>query len=144
MVQPSDNQVLITVAAVSINRPDVFQRKGFYPAPPGVTDMPASEFKPHHAYEYREGIHQSHSAGCANKDLETLSHVFTTAVEWGADMRHPIKDTVRKLTTKRSDCYVTDDELDWFLSVSNHFLNVYCPLKLATGKDQIMLSKLQT
>lgn len=43
MVQPSDNQVLITVAAVSINRPDVFQRKGFYPAPPGVTDIPGLE-----------------------------------------------------------------------------------------------------
>ena len=106
-------------------------------------DMPVEAFKPHHAFQYREGIHKSHSAGCANKDLETLSHAFTKAIEWGADMRHPIKDTVRKLPVQGSDRYVTDDELNSFLSVSNHFLNVYCPLKLATGKDQIELLRLQ-
>jgi len=43
VVQPSDSQVLIKVAAAGINRPDVFQRKGFYPAPPGVTDIPGLE-----------------------------------------------------------------------------------------------------
>ena len=43
MVQPSDSQVLIKVAAAGINRPDVLQRKGFYPAPPGVTDIPGLE-----------------------------------------------------------------------------------------------------
>lgn len=41
--QPTDNQVLIKVAAAGINRPDVFQRLGFYPPPPGVTDIPGLE-----------------------------------------------------------------------------------------------------
>ncbi|MDG1308412.1 MAG: NAD(P)H-quinone oxidoreductase [Porticoccaceae bacterium] len=41
--QPTDNQVLINVAAAGINRPDVFQRLGFYPPPPGVTDIPGLE-----------------------------------------------------------------------------------------------------
>ena len=41
--KPTDSQVLIKVAAAGINRPDVFQRKGFYPAPPGVTDIPGLE-----------------------------------------------------------------------------------------------------
>jgi NADPH2:quinone reductase len=41
--KPADSQVLIRVAAAGINRPDVFQRKGFYPAPPGVTDIPGLE-----------------------------------------------------------------------------------------------------
>ena len=41
--KPADSQVLIKVAAAGINRPDVFQRKGFYPAPPGVTDIPGLE-----------------------------------------------------------------------------------------------------
>ena len=31
---PNDNQVLIEVAAAGVNRPDVFQRLGFYPPPP--------------------------------------------------------------------------------------------------------------
>lgn len=32
----SDSEVLIEVRAAGVNRPDVFQRKGNYPAPPGV------------------------------------------------------------------------------------------------------------
>ncbi len=40
---PNKHQVLIQVAAAGINRPDVFQRMGFYPPPPGVTDIPGLE-----------------------------------------------------------------------------------------------------
>jgi putative PIG3 family NAD(P)H quinone oxidoreductase len=35
--------VLIRVAAAGINRPDVLQRMGLYPMPPGVTDIPGLE-----------------------------------------------------------------------------------------------------
>lgn len=34
-------EVLIRVAAYGINRPDVLQRKGAYPPPPGASDLPA-------------------------------------------------------------------------------------------------------
>ena len=40
---PDASQVLIEVAAAGVNRPDVFQRLGFYPPPPGVTDIPGLE-----------------------------------------------------------------------------------------------------
>lgn len=40
---PSVNQVLIKVAAAGINRPDVMQRKGLYPPPPGASDIPGLE-----------------------------------------------------------------------------------------------------
>ena len=43
MPVPTDSQVLIEVAASGVNRPDVFQRMGFYPPPPGVTDIPGLE-----------------------------------------------------------------------------------------------------
>ena len=43
MPVPTDSQLLIQVAAAGINRPDVFQRLGFYPPPPGVTDIPGLE-----------------------------------------------------------------------------------------------------
>ena len=36
-------EVLIKVAAAGVNRPDVFQRLGRYPPPPGVTDIPGLE-----------------------------------------------------------------------------------------------------
>lgn len=35
--------VLIKVAAAGVNRPDVMQRQGKYPMPPGVTDIPGLE-----------------------------------------------------------------------------------------------------
>jgi NADPH2:quinone reductase len=35
--------LLIRVAASGINRPDVLQRKGLYPMPPGVSDLPGLE-----------------------------------------------------------------------------------------------------
>jgi NADPH:quinone reductase len=33
-------EVLLRVAAAGVNRPDVQQRKGLYPPPPGITDIP--------------------------------------------------------------------------------------------------------
>jgi len=40
---PGPREVVIAVAGAGINRPDIFQRKGFYPPPPGVTDIPGLE-----------------------------------------------------------------------------------------------------
>ena len=37
------DQVLIQVAAAGVNRPDVFQRLGKYPPPPGASDIPGLE-----------------------------------------------------------------------------------------------------
>src|ERR1700704_781867 len=36
-------EVLIRVAAAGVNRPDVMQRRGMYPAPPGASDLPGLE-----------------------------------------------------------------------------------------------------
>ena len=36
-------EVLIRVSASGVNRPDVLQRKGHYPVPPGVSDLPGLE-----------------------------------------------------------------------------------------------------
>jgi NADPH2:quinone reductase len=36
-------EVLVNVAAAGVNRPDVLQRQGRYPPPPGVTDIPGLE-----------------------------------------------------------------------------------------------------
>jgi len=36
-------EVLIKVEAAGVNRPDVIQRKGLYPAPPGASDLPGLE-----------------------------------------------------------------------------------------------------
>jgi NADPH2:quinone reductase len=41
--QPKENEVLIKVVAAGINGPDIMQRKGLYPAPPGASDLPGLE-----------------------------------------------------------------------------------------------------
>lgn len=41
--QPGAGEVLIAVAAAGVNRPDVLQRRGGYPPPPGVSDIPGLE-----------------------------------------------------------------------------------------------------
>lgn len=38
--QPGADEVLIRVVAAGINRPDVQQRRGLYPPPPGASDIP--------------------------------------------------------------------------------------------------------
>lgn len=40
---PGPGEVLIKVAAAGVNRPDVMQRKGLYPPPPGASDLPGLE-----------------------------------------------------------------------------------------------------
>jgi putative PIG3 family NAD(P)H quinone oxidoreductase len=40
---PAAGEILIAVAAAGVNRPDVVQRLGLYPAPPGASDLPGLE-----------------------------------------------------------------------------------------------------
>ncbi len=41
--QPADGAILVKVAAAGVNRPDVLQRKGLYPAPKGHSEIPGLE-----------------------------------------------------------------------------------------------------
>jgi putative PIG3 family NAD(P)H quinone oxidoreductase len=41
--QPGEGEVLVRVGAAGVNRPDVMQRQGRYPPPPGASDLPGME-----------------------------------------------------------------------------------------------------
>lgn len=41
--EPGEGEILVAVAAAGVNRPDVMQRKGHYPPPPGASDVPGLE-----------------------------------------------------------------------------------------------------
>lgn len=41
--RPGPGEILIRVRAAGVNRPDVLQRKGAYPPPPGASDLPGLE-----------------------------------------------------------------------------------------------------
>jgi putative PIG3 family NAD(P)H quinone oxidoreductase len=43
VLRPGEGQVLIQVAAAGVNRPDIFQRAGHYPPPPGQSHIPGLE-----------------------------------------------------------------------------------------------------
>jgi NADPH:quinone reductase len=40
---PAPGEILLKVAYAGVNRPDVIQRKGLYPPPPGASDLPGLE-----------------------------------------------------------------------------------------------------
>ncbi len=41
--KPRDGEILVKVAAAGVNRPDLAQRAGAYPPPPGASDLPGLE-----------------------------------------------------------------------------------------------------
>ena len=41
--EPAPGEVLVAVEAAGVNRPDVMQRRGLYPPPPGASDVPGLE-----------------------------------------------------------------------------------------------------
>ncbi len=41
--RPDEGEILIRVAAAGVNRPDLLQRRGNYPPPPGASDIPGLE-----------------------------------------------------------------------------------------------------
>ena len=41
--EPKAGEVLVEVAAAGVNRPDVYQRRGLYPPPPGAPSIPGLE-----------------------------------------------------------------------------------------------------
>jgi NADPH:quinone reductase len=41
--EPREGEILVKVAAAGVNRPDVLQRTGNYPVPPGASDIPGLE-----------------------------------------------------------------------------------------------------
>jgi NADPH:quinone reductase len=43
MPNPGEEEVLVKMAAAGVNRPDVMQRQGRYPAPAGASDLPGLE-----------------------------------------------------------------------------------------------------
>ena len=66
--QPKAGEVLVKVAAAGVNRPDVMQRQGNYPPPPGAPDIPGLETcrRSRRARRWREaleGRRQDHRAG---------------------------------------------------------------------------------
>jgi NADPH:quinone reductase len=57
--QPKAGEVLVKVSAAGVNRPDVLQRQGAYPPPPGASDIPGLEIAGE-IVAVGEGVGQAH------------------------------------------------------------------------------------
>jgi integrase len=118
-------------------------------------DMRIRDFKPIHAYQYRDRrkkqvktkdagqavVNTVKAPTTANRELEVLSHAFTKAIEWGYREDHPmIEGKFRKLPTPPRTRYVEDSEIVEALSIeprrkrgSVHAVRAYIKIKLLTG-----------
>lgn len=63
-------------------------RKAFGKVRPGA-------IKPSHAYRYHDTVKKGSGETAARHDIQTLRHVLTKCVEWGAIDRNPIKGEIR-------------------------------------------------
>lgn len=106
--------------------------------------MTLSSIKPQSIYKYVDLRRQKKDGRGgfvpARREIATLSHALTKAVEWGYIDRHPFKGEVRLSGEKARTRYVTDEELIAALSLDSqrkkgsiHTIKAYISIKLLTG-----------
>jgi len=109
-------------------------------------DTRVEDIEPQHCYQFRDWCARKFSKKQANLDLQTLSHLFTKSIEWGARSAHPMTNKqVTKFSLKARDRYVTDAELAAFRAdFAGDFLDAYLELKGLTGlrKSDLLAIKL--
>ncbi|MGH8654187.1 MAG: tyrosine-type recombinase/integrase [Gammaproteobacteria bacterium] len=91
--------------------------------------MRPEDIMPPHIYAYMD---ERKAPVRANREKALLSHVFQYAIRWGVAKENPCRQVSRNPEKPRNR-YVTDDELDLFLSVCPPFLQAYVGLKRLTG-----------
>jgi len=80
---------------------------------------PAS-IKPKHAYKYNDAVAKKRSTTTARRDIETLRHVLTKAVEWGVIDRNQLLGQVRIEHASSRDRYVEAWEVTELFKVTGH------------------------
>lgn len=114
--------------------------------------------KPRYVYKYVELRSQKKTSASgritggktiAHREIETLSHAFTKAVEWGLIDRHPFKGEVRLEGSPPRDRYVEDWEVIECLSLESRrkkgsvlAIQAYIRIKLMTGMARSDLLRL--
>lgn len=120
-------------------------------------DQPLT-LKPRYVYKYVELRSQKKPTATgritggktiAHREIETLSHAFTKAVEWGLIDRHPFKGEVRLEGSPPRDRYVEDWEIIECLSLESRrkkgsvlAIQAYIRIKLMTGMARSDLLRL--
>lgn len=99
--------------------------------------MALADLEPQHVYQYAD----KRTAKVAGKrEVETLSHAFSKAVEWGLMKAHPFKGEVRLSKGEARDRYVEDWEIIEAMRLKGKtkhsrvpMVQAYLRIKLLTG-----------
>jgi integrase len=94
--------------------------------------MKPETVRPRHVYAYRHKREQSGHLTTANRELETLKHVFTMAIEWGVLDSSPARD-VRKLPRQKRNRYVTDAEFQAVYDVASPMMQAAMDFAVLTA-----------
>lgn len=104
---------------------------------PVFGDMALADLEPQHVYQY---VDRRSAKVAAHREVETLSHAFTKAVQWGLMKAHPFKGEVRLEKGEARDRYVEDWEIMQALTLkptTYHsrvaMVQAYLRIKLLTG-----------
>lgn len=120
--------------------------------------MPLATIKPQFIYQYvdRRKNKKATDSGritgglaIAHREVKTLSHAFTKAVEWGYIDKHPFKNELRLTGEKPRDRYVEDWEVLECLALDSKrkkgsifAIQAYIRIKLMTGMARSDLLRL--
>jgi integrase len=88
--------------------------------------------RPRHVYAYRHKREQTGHLTTANRELETLKHAFTMAIEWGVLDANPARD-VRKFPRQKRTRYVTDDEYQAVYDLASPTIQAAMDMAVLTG-----------
>ena len=98
------------------------------------------EIKPRHVYGYIDQRRQMGGKVAGQREIETLSHAYTKAVEWGLIDKHPFLGQVRIQGNGPRDRYVEDWEIAEVMRLPSRrkkgsagMLQAYIAVKILTG-----------
>lgn len=94
--------------------------------------MSPASVLPRHVRAYRHKREQTGRITTANRELDTLKHVFSMAVEWGVLDQNPARE-IRRLKTERRSRYVTDTEFMAVYEVASPMMKGAMDLAILTG-----------
>lgn len=104
---------------------------------PVFGEMALADLEPQHVYQY---VTARTAKVAAHREVETLSHCFTKAVQWGLMRAHPFKGEVRLESEAPRERYVEDWEIEAALRLpakrkkgSVLMVQAYLRIKLLTG-----------
>lgn len=131
------DRYLVEVVPTNAPKSQTEKRRHIAHLRPVFGGMALADLEPQHIYQY---VDRRSAKVAAAREVETLSHAFTKAVQWGLMKAHPFKGEVRLESEAPRERYVEDWEIREALALpakrakgSVLMVQAYLRIKLLTG-----------